>query len=135
MLKKCLTLLLVGLLIQLTTPAAFAKSDPGKEEQRIEKVRAAILSLGVGPDARLKVKLKDKTKLEGFIKEAVDDHFVIADARTGAATPVAYPQVKTVQGQNLNKGVKIAIGVGIAVGAVLLTLFLLWHGHLSRGHG
>jgi hypothetical protein len=135
MLKKCLSLLLVGLLIQITGLAALAKSGPEKEAQRIEKIRAAILSLGVGPDARIRVKLKDDSKLEGSIKEVADDHFVITDARTGTDTSVAYPQVKTAQGQNLSKGAKIAIGVGVAVGIVILTLFLIWHGHLSPGHG
>ena len=83
MLKKFVSLLLVGLLIHIASPApAFAKSKAEKELQKVEKVRAAILSLGVGTDARIKVKLKDKTKLEGYIKEAGEDHFVIADART-----------------------------------------------------
>lgn len=135
MLKKCLSLLLAGLLIQFASPAVFAKSNPEKEAQKTEQVRAAILSLGVGPEARIKVKLKDKTKLEGFIKEAGNDHFVISDSKTGTATPVAYPQVKTAHGQNLSKGAKIAIGAGIAAGAVILVLFLIWHGHLSPGHG
>jgi hypothetical protein len=135
MLKKCLSLLLTGLLIQIAGPALFAKSSQEKEAQRIEKVRAAILSLGIGPNARIKLKLKDKTKLEGSVKEAGDDHFVVTEARTGTDTPVTYPQVQTVQGQNLNKGVKIAIAAGVVAGVVILVLFLAWHGHLSPGHG
>ena len=85
-------------------------------------------SLGVGIDARIKVKLKDKTKLEGYIKEAGNEHFVITDARTGADTAVAYPQVSTAQGQNLSKGAKIAIGVGIAAAIVIVILFIAYHG-------
>ena len=135
MLKKCLTLFLVSLLMQIASLAAFAKSTPEKEAQRIEKVRAAIFSLGVGPEARIRVKLKDKAKLEGFIKEAGDNQFVITDAKTGTDTTVPYPQVQTAHGNNLSKGAKIAIGVGVAVGIVILTLFLIWHGHLSPGHG
>ena len=129
MLKNFLSLLLVGLLIHIANPTpVLAKSRTEKETQKVEKVRAAILSLGVGPAARIKVKLKDKTKLEGYIKEAGDDHFVIADARTGSDTVVAYPQVKTAQGQNLSKGAKIAIGVGIAAAIVIVILFIAYHG-------
>jgi hypothetical protein len=128
MLKKCLSFLLIGLLIQMASPAAFAKSGAQKETQRIERVRTAILSLAVGPKARIKVKLKDKTKLEGFIKEAGDDHFVITDAKSGTDTSVAYPQVKAILGRNLSTGAQIAIGVGIAAGAVFVILFILYHG-------
>ena len=129
MLKKLVSLLLVGLLIHIASPApALAKSKAEKEVQKVEKVRAAILSLGVGTDACIKVKLKDKTKLEGYIKEAGNEHFVITDARTGADTAVAYPQVSTAQGQNLSKGAKIAIGVGIAAAIVIVILFIAYHG-------
>jgi hypothetical protein len=129
MLKNCLSLLLVGLLILIASPApASARTGAEKEAQRIEKVRAAILSLGVGPDALIKVQLRDKTKLEGYIKEAGDDQFVITDAKTGADTSVAYPQVKTAQGQNLNKGAKIAIGAGVAAAVVIVILLILFHG-------
>ena len=128
MLKKSLSLLLVGLLILIASPIASAGTRAEKQAQKIEKVRAAILSLGVGPEARIKVKLRDKTKLEGYIKEAGDDHFVITDARTGTDTSVAYPQVKTAQGQNLSKGAKIAIGVGVAAAVVIVILFILYHG-------
>ena len=35
--------------------------------------------------------------------------------KTGGATEVPYPQVKSVKGNNLSTGAKIAIGVGIAI--------------------
>lgn len=129
MFKKFGSLLLVGLLIQIASPApVLAKSDPEKETPKVQKVRAGIFSLGTGPDARIKVKLKDKTKLEGYIKEAGNENFVITDAKTGTNTAVAYPQVKTAQGQNLTKGAKIAIGVGIAAAVVIVILFIAYHG-------
>ncbi len=128
MLKKCLSLLLVGLLMEIASPTLFAKSTVEKDAQKAEKVRAGILSLGVGPDARIKVKLKDQTKLEGYIKEAGDDQFVITNSQTGTDTLVAYPQVATAKGQNLSKGAKIAIGVGVAAAVVVVVLFILFHG-------
>jgi hypothetical protein len=36
------------------------------------------------------------------------------------ATQVAYPQVKSVKGNNLSTGAKIAIGVGIAAAVIVL---------------
>ncbi len=123
MLKKYLSLVLVALLVHVVSAApAFAKSRTEKEARFAEKVRANILKLGVGPEALVRVKLRDKTKLEGYISEAGTDSFVVVSARTGGATTVAYPQVKAVQGNNLSAGAKIAIGVGIviAVAAILV---------------
>lgn len=135
MIKKCLAMVLACSLLQIASIAAFAKSNPENEAQRIEKLRAAISSLGIGPSARIKVKLRDKTKVEGYLKEATNDHFVIADSRTGTERTLSYPQVQTVHGNNLSTGAKIAIVAGVVTGAVLLTLFFLYHGHLTRGHG
>ena len=90
-------------------------TDSEKETKLVEKVKAGITKLGTGPNARIEVKLRDKTKLRGYVSELSDGHFVVVDEKTGAATQVAYPQVKQVRGNNLSTGAKIAIGIGIAV--------------------
>jgi len=122
--KKYLSLALVVLLLHAVSAApAFAKSKAEKETRFAEKVKVNILKLGVGPEALVRVKLRDKTKLEGYISEAGADSFVVVDAKSGGATTIAYPQVKTVRGNNLSTGAKIAIGVGIVIAvAIILVL-------------
>jgi hypothetical protein len=88
-------------------------------------VKAGIARLGVGRDARITVKLRDKIKLSGYISRAEADFFVVADANTGAATEVPYTDVTQVKGHNLSTGAKIAIGV--AIGAGVTVLILLWY--------
>ena len=92
--------------------SAPAKPSAEKEAQFVAKVKAGILKLGTGPAAPVEIKLRDGTKLKGYVAEAGDDHFVIVD-KTGASTEVAYPQVKQAKGNNLSTGVKIAIIMGI----------------------
>jgi hypothetical protein len=94
---------------------AIAGSKVEKESRRIEKVKAGVAKLGVGRDARIDIKLKDKTKLSGYLSQVNDDSFVVSDLKTEAATTVAYPEVAQVRGHNLSTGVKIAIGIGIVV--------------------
>jgi len=116
MLKKCLSLgLIVALIHVASATTVFAKSKAEKEAQFAEKVKAGILKLGTGEMARVKVKLRDKTKLEGFISEVGADSFTVVDTKTGTATIVAYPQVVQAKGNNLSTGTKIAIGFAIAV--------------------
>lgn len=125
MLKKYVSLMLVALLAHMICAApAVAKSKAEKEIEFAGKVKAGIAKLGTGPEARVKLKLRDKTKLEGYISEAGEDSFVVTNAKTGVATTVAYPQVKTVKGNNLSKEAWITIGVLAGIGVVILALVL-----------
>ncbi len=125
MLRQTLSLVLVALLAQvsLVIPAA-AKTKNEEAQKHAAKVKAALARLGTGESARLDVKLLDKTRLRGYLREAGEDGFVLVNAETGAATTVAYPQVGQVKGHNLTTGQKVLIGLGIAAG-VLLFLALL----------
>ena len=116
MLRKSVALVLAVAVFQLVNAApARAATKAEKEARLAEKVRASVLRLGAGEAARVKIRLKDKTKLEGYVGEAGADSFTVVDFKTGAAATVAYSQVKQAQGNNLSTGAKIAIGVGIAV--------------------
>ena len=115
MFKKVTSFVFVCLLMHITGGLAIAGSKVEKESRRIEKVKAGVAKLGVGRDARIDIKLKDKTKLSGYLSQVNDDSFVVSDLKTEAATTVAYPEVAQVRGHNLSTGVKIAIGIGIVV--------------------
>ena len=123
MLKKICSVVLAALLLQSAAVPAFAKSNAEKEAARAEKVRTQLAKLGTGRDARVRLELRDKTKLEGYISEAGAESFVVTDS-AGMATTVAYPQVSKAQGHNLSTGAKIAIGIGI--GAAIVLLIIWW---------
>src|SRR5438477_7822422 len=112
MFKQILALTLAVMLVQLTGSAiVIARTPTEKEARSVEKVKAGIAKLGTGKDALVKVKLRDGTKLEGYVREANENCFVVVDRKTGTATTVPYPQVKQVKGNNLSSGAKIAIVV------------------------
>lgn len=123
--KKLLSLFLVALLINLAgvTPA-YAASKEEKQARFAEKVKASVLKFGTGEAARVKIKLRDETKLAGYISAADGEGFTVIDSKTRMATTIAYPQVKSVQGNNLSTGAKIAIGVGIAAAIIFI---ILWY--------
>jgi len=123
MLKKICSVALVALLLQAAAAPALAKSAAEKESKRVETVRAKLGKLGTGTDARVKLELRDKAKLEGYISEAGPESFIVVN-KAGVATTVAYPQVAKAKGHNLSTGAKIAIGIGIGAGVTLLILFI-----------
>lgn len=124
MFRKLITLLLVGFLINLAgVRVAYADSKEEKQARFVEKIKANVLKLGTGESTRVRVKLRDQAKLEGYISDAGAETFTVTNRNTGVATTVAYPQVKSVQGKNLSTGAKIAIGVGIAATIIFVILW------------
>jgi hypothetical protein len=125
MYRRMLAVALVALLVNLVAVrATYAATEAEKQAKFAGKVRAAVLKLGTGESARVRVRLRDKTKLEGYVSRAGEDSFAVTDFKTGATTTVPYPQVRGVGGNNLSTGAKIAIGAGIGAGIVLLILWL-----------
>ncbi len=62
-----------------------------------KKVKTEIAKLGVGTDARIKVKLKDGTKLKGYVSEIKENSFTIIETKNGNAASVLYSQAKQVR--------------------------------------
>lgn len=126
MFRRCVSCALIGLLIHICCVGAiYAKSNAEKETRQAEKVRAGILKLGVGTEARVSVKLRDKTRVTGYVSEARDGSFVVTDSKTGESTAVDYRDVAQVKGHNLSTGAKIGIGIAIGVGVALLIILLI----------
>jgi len=121
MFKRIFAVTLAGLLINVAgVRLAYADSKEENQVRFAEKVKASVRELGTGEAARVKVQLRDKTKLEGYVSAADGEGFTVINPKTGMVTEVAYPQVKSVKGNNLSTGAKVAIGVGIAIVALIL---------------
>lgn len=124
MFRKPIVHLLVSALFLSLISVPFVTAKP-KEEKAAEfaaKVKREIAKLGTGPDARINVKLRDKTKLSGYVNKLGEESFFVTEAKTGAETEVPYPNVTHVKGNNLHKGVVIAIALGIALAIGLIYL-------------
>lgn len=121
--KSKIAFLLFIFLITATANPIFAQTQDKKQAEWQAKVKSKIEKLGVGENSLIEVKLKDKTKVKGYIGEISDDYFVVIDKLNGTSTKVPYPQVKQAKGNNLSTGAKIAIGLGI-LAAVLVILLI-----------
>ena len=126
MFKKVLCLVLAGFLLSVAgLKPAYAGSKEQKETRFAEKVKEGISKLGTGVDARIEVKLRDKTKLKGYVSEAGKDSFVIVDEKTGATSTVTYAQVKQVKGNNLSTAAEIALGIGVILLPIIIVVALV----------
>ena len=129
MFKRLSSTLLVITVFSLSLTPVYAASDNKKQVQFEAKVKEAVLKLGTGSAARIDLRLRDKTKIRGYIAEASDETFVVVDPISRATQVIPYAQVKQIKGHNLSTGAKIAIGVGITVG-VIAVLALIFYDHI-----
>ncbi|HMS10766.1 MAG TPA: hypothetical protein PKE66_14880 [Pyrinomonadaceae bacterium] len=113
-LQRFVSMFLVGLMFSLSFMHAPVSAN-SKKEKNILKVRSAVLKLGEGKDARVKVRLRDKKKLSGYIDSIGTESFTIVDEKTRATSEVRYESVRQVQGKNISTGAVVAIAIGVAV--------------------
>ena len=88
-----------------------------------DKVKAFVAKRGTGPKAKVNVKLKDKTKLKGYISQAGDDSFTLADSKTGQTRTLAYQDVAEIKKPG---GLPLLAKIGIGIGAVIGVLALVY---------
>ena len=100
MLKKIVSLALAGSLMAAASArpvSAVTLTKAEKEARFAEKVKAGITKLGTGTEARVEVKLRDKTKVKGYVSAADSaDSFTVTDPKTGASRTIAYSDVDKV---------------------------------------
>lgn len=115
--------MLIGLLLNLALYSTAKANNTEKEARIALQVKNEISKLGTGEAAKIKVKLRDKTKLSGYVSEIGEDSFTVIDKQTGNATQISYTQVKKASGKNHLNGRKILIGIGIAMFVLMCIAF------------
>lgn len=121
MIKRTLAMILSAILLSAAFDFHLVHAQAGGQAQFAETARASIARLGTGKDARVAVKLRDNTKVKGYVSEAGGDSFTIIDAKTGVSRRVAYADVRQVsrQGNGLSTRTKAIIGAAIATGVIV----------------
>jgi len=124
MLRKSLATIVavVSVTTLLLVQPASAASKAEKQARLAAQFKQKLSNFGVGESARVAVKLRNKAIIGGYVESTGDESFVLKNLKTGESTTVAYTDVTQARGQNLSTGAKIAIGIAIGVGAVLIVL-------------
>ena len=115
---KHLTLLLVVVLA--FNSVAVTQATQTGEAYQATKIKTGVQRRGIGEKSRVKVKLRNKAEVKGYISRVEDASFDVTDKSTGQATSIPYADVEKLQGAGLSKGAKIGIIVGVAVVIVVV---------------
>jgi hypothetical protein len=125
MFKRIIALLIAGLVINLVCVPTIAVGQQTSSDARAEKMKAKVIEIGTGSDARVEVRLNDGRRVKGYISESKDDYFTVVDDKAGIATRIDYSQVvglKTPKFSTKTKRILTfqAVFLGVILGAALL---------------
>ena len=113
--------MLVGTLLSTLFGVRLVRAKAGEEALAADEARARVARLGTGRDARVEVRLRDNTRLKGYVSAAEEDAFTITDSKTGTSRRVAYANVTQIskQGNGLSARTKVLIGAAVAAGLLV----------------
>ena len=121
----CLVVMLVLNTYGLAYPAE-PRSDtstaPASKTQPAEKIKTEVERRGTGEKSRVKVRLRDKTEVKGYISQIDASSFEVTEEKTGKVMTLAYADVEKVGGRGMSRNTKtvIFIGVGVAAAGIIL---------------
>ena len=84
------------------------------EPERSRKIKERVEQRGTGQPVR--VTLRNKTEVKGYISQVDADSFQITDKKTGRATTITYSEVEKVRKPGLSVGTKLGIVAAVAAG-------------------
>lgn len=96
-----------------------AFSPTQEQADHAATIKLEVQKRGTGERARVKVSLRDKAEVKGYISQIGDDSFQVSDKKTGRVMTVAYQEVVRVQKQGLSTRAKVAIGAAVVAGAMI----------------
>ena len=124
MFRKYVSLMLAILIINLACGVtAFASNSNDEKEDKIaEKLKTKITKIGTGADAKIIVKLKDGTKIKGYVTEITDDSFTVMNKKTNVPAKILYSQAKQVYSNNPQTGLVI-FGIVGGIASIIALIF------------
>ena len=124
-----LTILLIGLVMNLAVFAVSAQTKTEKAVKFAEKVKANVTKLGTGKKANVEVKLKGGTNIKGYVSQINENEFAMTDSKTGQLISVPYANVKQVERHHSTTST--ILGVAAGIGLVIILIIIL--GNATRG--
>ena len=125
--RTFLSLMLVALLAQGFNATPIFAAQVNNDAEALEKVRLKVAKLGLGDKARATVRMKDGTKIKGFVTQAGANDFTLRDRKTGEPTLILYRDVLKVEDNRGHSTLKnILIGAGIGAGAFVAVMAIIF---------
>jgi len=90
------------------------------EGEQAAKAKNEVQKRGAGERSRVRVTLRNKTEVAGYISQIDADSFQVTDKKSGQATTIAYQDAMKIRRNGMSTVAKVAIGAGVVAGAMMV---------------
>jgi hypothetical protein len=103
-------------LIVMSSAVCGSGQSPPQNTSAADAIYGKVTKLSAR-HTRAEIRLKNNSKLKGYIGQISDKGFTVIDAKTGTRTPIAFDQVIDVRSANRNAkdAIFFAAGAGVIV--------------------
>ena len=83
MFRKSLAMVLSVMVLTMGLFFGSALAQAQSDAKAIRKMQIEVAKIGVGRDAMVEAKLRDGSRVKGYVSAAEDDSFTVTDVKTG----------------------------------------------------
>ena len=124
--KTLVSMFIAVVLVGATVSQPVIAFQSKSQVPTVEAVKSKIARQGIGAKAKVTIRLKNGTKVKGYVAQAEENDFVIRNRKSDAPTTIRYEDVlKVEENRGHSTARNIAIGVAVGVGAVLAVIGIL----------
>lgn len=125
MFKRTFAVFISGMILATSIAFQSVQAQGGSDTEAAAKARLKVEKLGLGPDARVEVKLLDGTKLKGYVSAKEQDSFTVTDRKTSASSVVRYAEVGEVKKSGGGLSTKSWVIIGSAIAGAVVTWIII----------
>jgi hypothetical protein len=97
---------------------AIARETNLLEGEQAANAKSEVQRRGIGERSRVKVTLRNKTEVKGYISQIDTNSFDVTDKKSGQSTTIPYEDAMKVRRNGMSTAAKIAIGAAVVAGTM-----------------
>ena len=122
MLKRYLAIMFAVVMISgFNSSFVFAQTQA---QTNTENVKAEVVRRGVNEKKRVRVKMRNDTKIKGYISQIGDDSFTLINSKTKQPMTIAYADAAKIESGGLAGGARVGIIAGAVAGVTAIVLYV-----------
>jgi hypothetical protein len=125
LIKRFIILTLVMGLFSAGVNFKTAQAQTSRDAELAAKARAKVARIGVGQNTKVEVKLRDQSRIKGYISEVQQDSFSVVERETGVSRSVAYADAMEVKRSSGGLSTKSWAIIGAAAAGAIVTWIIV----------
>ena len=125
MIKRFIVLTLMMAFLSAGVAFKTTQAQTSRDAELAAKARAKVARIGVGQNAKVEVKLRDQSRIKGYISEVQQDSFTVVERDTGVSRSVVYADAMDVKRFSGGLSTKSWAIIGAAAAGAIVTWIIV----------